>query len=65
MLINLLIKRIRLFDDKMVIIYNTPKTLNLDKSQGFSFYDNNVNYQIYMQNMKQPRMIDFHLIMKI
>lgn len=49
----------------MVIIYNTPKTLNLDKSQGFSFYDNNVNYQIYVQNMKQPRMIDFHLIMKI
>lgn len=65
MLINLLIKEIQLFDDKMIIIYNTPKTLNLDESQGFSFYDNNVKYPIYIQNMKQPRMIDFHLIMKI
>ena len=65
MLINLLIKEIQLFDDKMIIVYNTPKTLNLDESQGFSFYDNNVKYPIYIQNMKQPRMIDFHLIMKI
>lgn len=65
MLINLLIKEIRLFDDKMIIVYNTPKTMNLDESQVFSFYDDNVKYPIYIQNMKQPRMIDFRLIMRI
>lgn len=65
MLINLLIKQIQLFDDKMVIIYNSPKTMSLDESQGFSFYTDNVPYPIYIQNMKQPRMIDFQLIMRI
>lgn len=65
MLINYLIKEIQLFDDRMVIIYNTPKTMNLDESQGFSFYTENVPYPIYIQNVKQPRMIDFQLIMRI
>ena len=49
----------------MVIIYNSPKTLSLDESRGFSFYTDNVPYPIYIQNMKQPRMIDFQLIMRI
>ena len=65
MLINYLIKEIRLFDDKMIIVYNTPKTMSLDESQGFSFYTENVPYPIYIQNMKQPKMIDFQLIMRI
>ncbi len=65
MLINLLIKQIQLFDDKMVIIYNSPKTMSLDESRGFSFYTDNVPYPIYIQNMKQPKMIDFQLIMRI
>ena len=65
MLINYLIKEIQLFDDRMVIIYNTPKTMSLDESQGFSFYTENVPYPIYIQNVKQPRMIDFQLIMRI
>ncbi|MCI5819252.1 MAG: hypothetical protein MRZ86_01505 [Acidaminococcus sp.] len=29
-LINYFIKEIQLYDDKMIIIYNTPKTINLD-----------------------------------
>lgn len=65
MLINLLIKEIQLFDDKMIIVYNSPKTMSLDESQGFSFYTENVPYPIYIQNMKQPKMIDFQLIMRI
>lgn len=65
MLINLLVKEIRLFDDKMIIVYNTPRTISLDESQGFSFYTDNVPYPIYIQNVKQPRMIDFQLIMRI
>lgn len=56
---------IRLFDNKMIIVYNSPKTMSLDESQGFSFYTENVSYPIYIQNMKQPKMIDFQLIMRI
>ena len=59
MLINLLVKEIRLFDDKMIIVYNTPR------SQGFSFYTDNVPYPIYIQNVQEPRMTDFQLIMRI
>lgn len=65
MLINYLVKEIQLFDDKMVIIYNTPNNMSLDESQGFSFYMDNVPYTIYIQNMKQPRMIAFQMIMCI
>ncbi len=65
LLINMLVKQIQLYDDKMVIIYNTPKTMGLDESQGFSFYDSNVKLPIYIQNKKQPRMVDFRLVMRI
>ena len=64
MLINYLVKEIILFDDKMTIIYNTPKTMNLDASQGFSFYAKNVQFPIYIQNKILPRMIDFELEMR-
>ena len=64
MLINYLVKEIQLFDDKMVIIYNTPRTMSLDESQGFSFYTANVPYPIYIQNMLEPRMINFQIIMR-
>lgn len=49
----------------MIIVYNAPRTISLDESQGFSFYTDNVPYPIYIQNVKQPRMIDFQLIMRI
>ena len=62
---NLLVKEIRLFDDKMIIVYNTPRTISLDESQGFSFYTDIVPYPIYIQNTQEPRKIDFQLIMRI
>ncbi len=65
MLINYLVKEIILFDDKMTIIYNTPKTMNLDASQGFSFYAKNVQFPIYVQNKIFPIMIDFELEMRV
>ena len=56
------VKEIQLFDDKMIIIYYTP--ISLDESQGFCFYENNVPYPIYIQNKIKPRMIDFQLEMR-
>lgn len=64
-LINYFVKEIRLYDDKMIIEYNTPKTINLDESQGFSFYDKNVKMPYVIQNKKYYGLKDFRLIMRI
>lgn len=64
-LINYFVKEIRLFDDKMIIEYNTPKTINLDESQGFSFYDKNVKMPYVIQNKKYYGLKDFGLIMRV
>ena len=40
MLINYLVKEILVYDDEIVIKYNTPTTISPDESQGFSFYHN-------------------------
>lgn len=64
-LINYFVKEIRLFDDKMIIEYNTPKTINLDESQGFSFYDKNVKMPYVIQNKKYYGLKDFRLIMRV
>ena len=36
MLINYLVKEILVYDDEIVIKYNTPTTISPDESQGFS-----------------------------
>lgn len=65
LLINNLVKEIQLYDDKMLIIYNTPKTINLDESQGFSFYDKNVKMPYVIQNRQYYGLKDFRLIMRL
>lgn len=64
-LINHLIKEILLYDDKMIIFYNTPKTIDLDESQGFSFYDRNIKMPYVIQNKKNYGTQDFRLVMKV
>ena len=39
MLIDLFVKEIILYDDRMEIIYNTPLKTSPDDERGFSFYD--------------------------
>ena len=56
-------RKYELFDDRMVIYYNTPKTMNLDESQGFSFYDRNVAMPCVILNKKNCGTQDFGLIM--
>ena len=65
LLINNFIKEIQLYDDKMIIIYNTPNPINLDESQGFSFYDKNVKMPYVIQNREYYGLKDFRLIMRI
>ena len=57
----------------MIIIYNTPKTINLDErltersafGQGFSFYDKNVKMPYVIQNREYYGLKDFRLVMRI
>ncbi|MDY4592419.1 MAG: hypothetical protein SO434_03345 [Eubacteriales bacterium] len=65
LLINHFIKEIQLYDDKMIIIYNTPKPINLDESQGFSFYDKNVKMPYTIQSKKHYGLKDFRLVMRL
>ena len=65
LLINNFIKEIQLYDDKMIIIYNTPNPINLDESQGFSFYDRNVKMPYVIQNRQYYGLKDFRLIMRL
>ena len=64
-LINHLIKKILLYDDKMIIFYNTPKTIDLDESQGFSFYVRNIKMPYVIQNKKNYGTQDFRFVMKV
>ena len=62
-LINHFIKEIILFDDKMIIHYNTPSPINLDESQGFSFYDETVKMKVYKLKLKCYGTQDMRIIM--
>ena len=63
MLINYLVKRITVFDDKIIIEYNTPKTISPDESQGFLFCDKNI--PLYTKYNAEKRKITINLIMRI
>ncbi len=65
LLINQFIKEIQLYDDKMIIIYNTPNPINLDESQVFSFYDKNVKMPYTTQSKKHYGLKDFRLVMRL
>ena len=64
-MINLFVKEILLFDDKMIITYNTPQTNDLGESQGFSFYDKIVKIPFFFQDQNNLGFRDFRLIMTI
>ena len=65
LLIEYLIKEIKLYDDKMIITYNTPRPIDLDASQGFSFYNKNVKIARVIQNRKFVKYENFRLIMRV
>ena len=64
-MINLFVKEILLFDDKMIITYNTPQQNDLGESQGFSFYDKIVKMPFFFQDRNNLGFRDFRLIMTI
>ena len=56
MLINMLIKEIVLYDDKIEIYYNNPTTKSPDESQGFLLYVGKSKIVSEIQN-KSPKIV--------
>lgn len=52
LLINVLIKQITLYDDKMIITYNSPIKEGPDESRDFSFYQKTLNMPYKWQKIK-------------
>lgn len=64
MLISLLVKEITLFNDKMIIQYNTPIANSPDESRGFNLLSDNVKFPL-CKWISKPKMIDYEVIMKV
>ena len=65
MLINALVKQITLYDDKIIIQYNSPVKAGPDESRDFSFYEKQLKMQYVIQNRENYGFKEFLLIMRI
>lgn len=62
MLINALIKQITLYDDKMIIAYNSPVSAGPDESRDFCFYRRMVEMPYVRQNKKETQYREFTVL---
>lgn len=63
--VNMMIKEITLYDDKMDIQFNTPLQTSPDESQGFIFYVKQSKMPVLVDNNKKYKMKDFKVIMRV
>ena len=64
LIVNYLIKQIKLFDDKMEITFNSPLEIS-PVSQGFFFYENTAKMTFVVPNSKEIIVVDFGIEMYI
>lgn len=65
MLINTLVKQITLYDDKIIIQYNSPVKAGPDESRDFSFYQKQVKMPYVIQNRENYGFKEFLIIMRV
>ncbi len=65
MLINALVKQITLYDDKIIIQYNSPVKAGPDESRDFSFYQKQVKMPYVIQNRENYGFKEFLIIMRV
>lgn len=65
MLINTLVKQITLYDDKMIIQYNSPLKVSSDESRDFSFCQKQLKMPYVRQNRDKCGFKEFLLIMSV
>ena len=63
MLINTLLKQITLYDDKIIIQYNSPVKASPDESRDFSFYEKQLKMPYVRQNKKELQYRKFILVL--
>ncbi len=64
-IVNILVKEVILYDDKMEIIFNTPLQTSPDESQGFSFSLKTAKLTSYIKSQAKYVSINFGVIMRV
>ncbi len=62
-IINILVKEIKLYDDKMIIVYKTPLQTSPNESQGFCFNQKTIEMTITIDNHKKFAIREFEVVM--
>lgn len=65
MLINVLVKQITLYDDKIIIRYNSPIKTGPDGSRDFSFYKKQLKMPYVRQNKKELQNRKFTIVLSV
>lgn len=65
MLINTLVKQITLYDDKIIIQYNSPVKAGPDESRDFSFYEKQLKMPYVRQNKKDLQYRKFTIVLSV
>lgn len=65
LLINCLVKKITLYDDKMIITYNTPLNEGSDENRGFSFYEKMLYLPYTVPQSGQTISVPIYTVMKV
>ncbi len=65
MLINYLIREIIVFDDEIVIKYNTPTKISPDDSQGFSFYHKTLKFTQKIQQRRELQRYEIKIEIRV
>ena len=60
-LIDYMIKEIKIFEDKIIIQFNNPLQKSPDSSQGFLLFEEYANMPKYIQNKIKTIMIEFEI----
>lgn len=60
-LIDYIIKEIKVFEDKIIIQFNNPLQKSPDSSQGFLLFEEYANMPKHIQNKIKPIMIEFEI----
>lgn len=65
MLINTLVKQITLYDDKIIIQYNSPIKAGPDESRDLSFYEKQLKMPYVIQNKKDLQYRKFTIVLSV
>ena len=65
MLINTLVKQITLYDDKIIIRYNSPVKAGPGESRDFSFYEKQLKMTYVRQNKKDLQYRKFTIVLSV